>query len=88
MGLEHLINLLWADVAVVIEGVKTLGKGLLAVGAEIALMPIEHFAVFVRLRVTTEPIFHCFSSSRQDCSTLPNPHQPDALSIIFMRINA
>jgi len=48
--------------AIVVEGVKTLGKGLLAVRAEVALMTIGHFAVFVGFGMTAEPTFHSFSA--------------------------
>ena len=44
--------------AVVIERVEALRKGLLAVGAEVALLAARHLAMFMNFAVTTEPTFH------------------------------
>jgi hypothetical protein len=56
-----LVDLLWADVAIVVEGIEAFAECLLAVGAEIALMTIGYLAVFMSLRMTTEPTFHRLS---------------------------
>ena len=47
--------------AIVVERVKTLGKGLLAVRAEVALMTVGHFAMFVGFGMTTETTFNYFN---------------------------
>lgn len=61
MSLEHLVNLFWANVAVVVQRVKALGEGLLTVGAKVALMSVRHLAVLMNFTVTTEPTFHSLS---------------------------
>ncbi len=40
--LQHLLNLFWCDMAVVVERIKALTEGLFALGAEIALMSVGH----------------------------------------------
>ena len=62
MRLQDLLDLFWADVSIVVKGVKTFREGLLALRAEIALMSIGHLAVFMGLSMTTEPTFHCVSN--------------------------
>ena len=69
--------------AVVVKRVKAFGKGLLAVGAEVALMTIGHLAMFMGLSVSTEPTFHCLIPGVRcrSSSTLLNPHYLDALPL-------
>jgi hypothetical protein len=59
MCLQHLLDLCRTNMPIVVKRVKALREGLLALGAEIALMSIRHPAVFMSLRMTTEPTFHC-----------------------------
>ena len=46
---------------VVVEGVKTLRKGLFALRTEVALMSVGHQAMFVSFIMTTELTFHSLS---------------------------
>ena len=81
MRLQDLLDLFWADVSIVVKGVKTFREGLLALRAEIALMSIGHLAVFMGLSMTTEPTFHCVSNVIINFFTLPNPHHFDSLPL-------
>ncbi len=44
--------------AVVVKSVKTFREGLVALGAEVALMSVGHLAMLVSFRMSAEPIFH------------------------------
>ena len=62
MSLQDLLDLFWADVSIIVKSVKTFQDGLLALKAEIALISIKDFAVFMGLSLTTEPTFYCVSN--------------------------
>ena len=80
--LVHLVDLFWADVTVVVARVEALAEGLLAVGAEVALLVARHLAVFMNFAVTTEPTFHKSNSGIEHPLILSTPQKSDALPII------
>jgi hypothetical protein len=58
MSLKHLSDLLWRDVAMVVQGIKPFIKRLLALGTKIPLASVGCFTVFMSVGMTTEPTFH------------------------------
>jgi hypothetical protein len=61
MGLQDLVNLLWTDVTMVVEGIKVFIEGLLATGAKIALDSTSCLAMFMSFQVSTQRTFHRLS---------------------------
>jgi CubicO group peptidase (beta-lactamase class C family) len=89
MSLQHLVDLFWADMPVVVERVKALREGLLAVGAEVALLAARHLAMFMSLTVTTELAFHRSNRGRISSDAISpqkSDARPDVLAWLIKRL--
>jgi hypothetical protein len=58
MGLEHLLDLFWADMSVLVEGIEPLAERLLAAWTEVTLLTVWHPSMFMDFTVSTESVFH------------------------------
>jgi hypothetical protein len=58
MGLENGMYFRLAKMATIVKGVKVFRKGLAALGALVALMPLLGFAVLMYFVMTAEKTFH------------------------------
>lgn len=58
VGLEHLTNLLRANVTMIIKGVKAFIEGLTATRAKVPLNSTRHLAVLMNLQVSAQGAFH------------------------------
>jgi len=52
VSLEHLANLLWTNVAMIVEGIEAFVEGLMATRAKIPLDSTRHLAVLMNLQVS------------------------------------
>ncbi len=62
VSLQDLANLLWANVPMVVEGIKAFVEGLSAARAVIPLDSTRHFAMLMHLQVSTQWAFHRLSN--------------------------
>jgi hypothetical protein len=58
MSLKHLSDLLWRNLAMIVQGIKPFLKRLLALGTKIPLASVGCFTVFMNVGITTQPTFH------------------------------